>query len=33
MPMLLVANKVDLVDIRKITDQMGQDLASSLKVS
>ena len=31
--MLLVANKVDLVDIRKITDQMGQDLASSLKVS
>ena len=31
-PMLLVANKVDLVHIRKITDQMGQDLASDLKV-
>ena len=32
-PMLLVANKVDLVHIRKITDKMGQELGSSLGVS
>lgn len=31
-PMLLVANKVDLVHLRKFTEEQGRELASQLKV-
>lgn len=31
-PMLLVANKVDLVHLRKVTEDQGRDLAHQLKV-
>ena len=31
-PMLLVANKVDLVHLRKVTEEQGRDLATALKV-
>lgn len=30
--MLLVANKVDLVHMRKVSEEQGKDLASQLKV-
>uniref|UniRef100_T1J8E7 Ras-related protein M-Ras n=1 Tax=Strigamia maritima TaxID=126957 RepID=T1J8E7_STRMM len=32
-PMLLVANKVDLVHLRKVTEEMGRELAAQLKIS
>ena len=32
-PMILVANKVDLVHLRKVKDEQGRELAASLKVS
>ena len=32
-PMILVANKVDLVHLRKITEEQGRELAATLKVS
>lgn len=32
-PMLLVANKVDLVHLRKVTEEQGRDLAEKLKVN
>lgn len=32
-PMLLVANKIDLVHLRKVTEDMGRDLATQLKIS
>ena len=32
-PMILVANKVDLVHLRKITEEQGRELANTLKVS
>lgn len=32
-PMLLVANKVDLVHLRKVTEEQGREMASQLKVS
>ena len=31
--MILVANKVDLVHLRKVKDEQGRELAASLKVS
>ncbi len=31
-PMILVANKVDLVHLRKITEEQGRELAAQLKV-
>ena len=31
--MLLVANKVDLVHLRKVTEEMGRDMANSLSVT
>lgn len=31
-PMLLVANKVDLVHLRKVTEEQGKELALNLKV-
>jgi len=31
--MILVANKVDLVHLRKVKDEQGHELAVSLKVS
>lgn len=31
-PMLLVANKVDLVHLRKVTEEQGRELAAQLKV-
>ncbi|XP_066904683.1 ras-related protein M-Ras isoform X2 [Halyomorpha halys] len=31
-PMLLVANKVDLVHLRKVTEEMGRDLAQKLGI-
>lgn len=31
-PMLLVANKVDLVHLRKVTEEQGKELANKLKV-
>lgn len=31
-PMLLVANKVDLVHLRKVTEEQGKELAVTLKV-
>ena len=31
--MLLVANKVDLVHLRKVTEEQGRELAAQLKVS
>lgn len=30
--MLLVANKVDLVHLRKVTEQMGRELADKLEI-
>lgn len=32
-PMLLVANKVDLVHLRKVSEEAGRALAAQLKVS
>ncbi|XP_067118921.1 ras-related protein M-Ras-like [Centruroides vittatus] len=32
-PMLLVANKVDLIHLRKVTEDQGRDLAAQLKIS
>lgn len=32
-PMLLVANKVDLVHLRKVSEEQGKELAVNLKVS
>ncbi|XP_064456724.1 ras-related protein M-Ras-like [Ornithodoros turicata] len=32
-PMLLVANKVDLVHLRKVTEEQGRDLANQLRIS
>lgn len=32
-PMLLVANKVDLVHLRKVTEEQGRDLAAQLRIS
>lgn len=32
-PMLLVANKVDLVHLRKVTEEQGKELAFALKVN
>ena len=32
-PMILVANKVDLVHLRKVAEEQGRDLAAQLKVS
>ena len=32
-PMILVANKVDLVHLRKVKDEQGREQAASLKVS
>lgn len=32
-PMLLVANKVDLVHMRKVTEEMGRELAHKLSIS
>ena len=31
--MILVGNKVDLVHLRKVTEEQGRDLATNLKVS
>ncbi|KAK2157628.1 hypothetical protein LSH36_188g10018 [Paralvinella palmiformis] len=31
-PMILVANKVDLVHLRKVTEEQGRELAASLKI-
>jgi GTPase SAR1 family protein len=31
-PMILVANKVDLVHLRKVTEEQGRELAASVKV-
>ena len=31
-PMLLVANKVDLVHLRKVTEEQGREMAAQLKV-
>lgn len=31
-PMILVANKVDLVHLRKVTDEQGRELASQLQI-
>ena len=31
-PMILVANKVDLVHLRKVSEEQGRDLATHLKV-
>ena len=30
--MILVANKVDLVHLRKVTEEQGRELAASVKV-
>ena len=32
-PMILVANKVDLVHLRKVTEEQGRELASNVNVS
>ncbi|MPC92740.1 Ras-related protein M-Ras [Portunus trituberculatus] len=32
-PMLLVANKVDLVHLRQVSEEMGRDLAQRLSIS